>query len=171
MEVCIKEQNACLCTYVNQQLFTLCIIFYKHIYNQNIVAVNIMYIKVVCTLVKKVENDGESLLHVIKTTVLEVRNMNERREQHISPHTCASFLPYFEYRLRCGCFTYRQQSYYYHHLNTRLHVCTMHRIFPSFFGISPLITFMYVSKFVWSLIASSIDYAADGRLFLDENEP
>ena len=98
MEVCIKEQNACLCTYVNQQLFTLCIIFYKHIYNQNIVAVNIMYIKVVCTLVKKVENDGESLLHVIKTTVLEVRNMNERREQHISPYTCASFLPYFEYR-------------------------------------------------------------------------
>ena len=46
--------------------------------------------------VKKAEDDGESLLHVIKTTVLEVRNRNERRTTtYFSPHTCASFLPYF----------------------------------------------------------------------------
>ena len=50
--------------------------------------------------------------------------------------------------------------------------CVYHAsYFSLLFGISPLLTFMYVSKFVWSLIASSIDYAADGRLFLDENEP
>ena len=123
--------------------------------------------------VKKAEDDGESLLHVIKTTVLEVRKKYERRTTHFSTHMCL-FLTIFlntETILRCGCFTYRQYSCCYHLLNTRLHVYTMHRIFPSFFGISPLITFMYVSKFVWSLIASSIDYAADGRLFLDKNEP
>ena len=122
-------------------------------------------------VVKKVWNDGESLLHVIKTTVLVVQNKSERRTTHFSTHMCLFLTIFWIKRLRFGCFTYRQYSRYYHHLDTRLHVYTMHRIFPSFFGISPLLTFMYVSKFVWSLIASSIDYAADGRLFLDENEP
>ena len=72
--------------------------FLRQIYYNTIVAVNKMCIKFVCISLKKVQNDGESLLHVIKTTVLVVRNKNKRREQHISPHTCASFLPYFEYR-------------------------------------------------------------------------
>ena len=100
-----------------------------------------------------------------------VQNKSERRTTHFSTHMCLFLTIFWIKRLRFGCFTYRQYSRYYHHLDTRLHVYTMHRIFPSFFGISPLLTFMYVSKFVWSLIASSIDYAADGRLFLDENEP
>ena len=138
----------------------------------NNVAVNIMCIKESGVyVVKKVWNDGESLLHVIKTTVLVVQNKSERRTTHFSTHMCLFLTIFWIKRLRFGCFTYRQYSRYYHHLDTRLHVYTMHRIFPSFFGISPLLTFMYVSKFVWSSIASSIDYAADGRLFLDENEP
>ena len=117
----------------------------------NNVAVNIMCIKESGVYaVKKVWNDGESLLHVIKTTVLVVQNKSERRTTHFSTHMCLFLTIFWIKRLRFGCFTYRQYSRYYHHLDTRLHVYTMHRIFPSFFGISPLLTFMYVSKFVWS---------------------
>ena len=127
--------------------------------------------KILVYVVKNVEDDGELFLHVIKTTVLEVRNKYERRTTHFSTHMCLFLTIFWIKRLRFGCFTYRQYSRYYHHLDTRLHVYTMHRIFPSFFGISPLISSMYVTMFVWCLIASSIHYAADGRLFLDENEP